>query len=172
MKARKRRMMLFFNSSDKVKARLSISGHVPKQSEMMYWIICGQHKGKWWGHRSSYYCPICNVQLCIRAYSGQKKSCWSLWYSCKVSKLSKTPRLVGSSPPENTSGANDEGVEKEALVEIKSTRAPWKPVEESMVPRRTSKRLLEKTAGQTSSHDCPSLTTAAYLGPTRRQRRE
>lgn len=164
--------MLFFNSSDEVKALLSIPGHVPKQSGMLYWIMCRQHKSKWRGHWSSFYCPIYNFHLCISTYPGLKKSCWGLWYSSKVPKLIKPPGLVGSSSSENKSDANNEGAGKQAVAKNYVSHSAMEDRRGVHGSKTNFETIGRKTAIQTSSHDYTILSKAAHVGPTRRQRRE
>lgn len=92
---RKRKRLKIFNSDKGVKLRLSVSGHVPTNSENHYCVLCGQNTGVqgkgWRGHRSSISCSICTVHLCVRVHTSLRKSCWSLWHSKK--ELSPVLRL-------------------------------------------------------------------------------
>lgn len=115
---RKRRRLEFFNSDRGVTLRLNVPGHTPRQGKYQYCALCGQHRdlkgsnGKVWrGHRTTYSCQLCSVNLCVRVYSGLRKSCWSVWHSTKELSLRHTPCPSRDAPEEhNESDEEDDAV--------------------------------------------------------------
>lgn len=73
--------------------RLAVRGHTPKQGIVHYCTLCGQHRGKNRGHRTTYSCLLCGVPLCMRTYPGLRKSCWAIWHSAKVLQPRSTPAV-------------------------------------------------------------------------------
>lgn len=78
--------------------RLNVYSHVPKQRDYHYCVLCGQHKKRndisnsWRGHRTTFSCNLCHVPLCVRKYSGLRKSCWEIWHSVQELRVRDTPK--------------------------------------------------------------------------------
>lgn len=74
---RKRKQLSFFNSTDGIRLRISVNGHLPQRAQSRYCTLCGQSAmGKACrGHRSNIYCSLCSVYLCLCVHPGFRKSC-------------------------------------------------------------------------------------------------
>jgi hypothetical protein len=97
---RKRNRLEFFNTEDGRALRLSLTQrHEQLHESKPHWcVLCGQNfvtadrnptsmdagvdRGELHiGHRSSFKCTLCDVHLCVRVFTGSRKSCWNLWHS-------------------------------------------------------------------------------------------
>lgn len=86
-KALKRRgkRLHFFNTSEGTKLRLGVAGHNQrfKRDTPKYCALCSASGNIDKRHRSSYYCVMCNVHLCVRLHSWKRKSCWAIFHETK-----------------------------------------------------------------------------------------
>ena len=87
-RSRKNRRLLFFNDENGSRLRLVVRGHEQRQQKSeRYCALCGNNQNaEWRGHRSLFMCSDCDVHLCIRTYSGCRKSFWDVWHSAKSLK--------------------------------------------------------------------------------------
>jgi transposase-like protein len=97
-KRRVRKRILFFNTEDGLRLRLMATTHQQKQTPLsMYCALCGNNADtegnsrSFRGHRFSFKCSLCEVHLCVRTYTGLRKSCWDMWHCCvKHAHVSQT----------------------------------------------------------------------------------
>lgn len=94
---RKRNRIPFFNSVEGKRLRLMVSDHTPLITHGSQWCaLCGGMKKGWRGHKSSYQCQSCTVNLCVRVADGTATNCWSLWHSSDVIEPRVLQRPKGS----------------------------------------------------------------------------
>ena len=88
------------NSVD-AKLRLKVTGHRQQQMSKEKWCgLCGMNTGEtdYRGHRSMFKCTTCGLHLCVRTYSGMRRSCWDIWHLTKRLE----PRKARRSPSRST----------------------------------------------------------------------
>jgi hypothetical protein len=133
----------FFNSADGIKFRLSVGGHDPNHSEIeRHCALCGNfgQSGSWRGHRSSFFCPSCDVHLCVRLHYGFRKNCCTLWHSQRRLE----PRVTTRPGRESDNDDSAEADKHRSVVKIRM--ASQIPSEGS----RTRSRKPTRNAGTTS----------------------
>ena len=82
---KKRNRMTLFNSSDGVSLQLRVKGHEQRQQKVdQYCGKCWTNREGWRGRRTTFKCSLCYVHLCVRTYSGLRKSFWDIWHSSQV----------------------------------------------------------------------------------------
>jgi hypothetical protein len=90
---RKRKRIEFFSTESGRSLRLCSSKHEQRHSEKALWCaLCGKQASDSVGHRSKFWCTVCTVHLCVRTYSGTRRSCWSMWHSQRTIKLRDSQR--------------------------------------------------------------------------------
>lgn len=92
-KMRKRHRLNVFNCPAGMKLRLLVERYEQKQQEGGKWCAisgcASTAKNAFRGHRSNFQCSHCHVHLCVRTYSGTRRSCWDIWHSTKRIKYRK-----------------------------------------------------------------------------------
>ena len=107
--SRKNKRLSFLNSTDRIKLRMSVYGHLPQRAHSRYCTLCGQNaRGKGWrGHRSNISCSLCSVHLCLSVHPGLRKSCWELWHSHRMLKMRQTCPPVKNTSNDRSSGEGE-----------------------------------------------------------------
>lgn len=107
---RKRNRIPFFNSSDGKRLRLMVCEHTPVVTTAAQWCaLCGGMKKGWRGHKSSYQCRSCTVNLCIRVAESVDTNCWSVWHTAQVIK----PRILMRPKGSVAGNGNSDAIDRE-----------------------------------------------------------